>query len=455
MATLLEPRASSPPLDAAPAPAPPKPAPERLASLDAYRGFIMIAMASSGLALPAVVKGLRAKGESSPAWEFLAFHADHVPWVGCSFWDLIQPSFMFMVGVALPYSIASRRAKGQGYGRMLSHAAWRSLLLVLLAVFLSSPLSLGEANRNYQGSTTNWIFVNVLAQIGLGYVFVFLLAGRGWKVQSGAIAAIFVAYTLFFGLWPVGDVNRKPTPGGRTDYGTLDDGTGEWGHDVADGWFAGWNKNANAAHDFDVWFLNLFPSVVPRTYEIGGHHVRGVGLAPRPEPFVFNNGGYHTLNFVPSMITMILGLMAGELLRSGRSRERTFAYLAGAACVCLAVGWLMGQTVCPLVKRIWTPSWAVFSAGWTLAMLAGFFGVIDVVGWKRWAFPLTVVGTNSIAMYLMSQQMRPWVRRALETHLGKAWFAGDFGPLWLTAAILAVFWLICWAMHRQKIFLRL
>src|SRR4051812_13990354 len=266
MATLLEPRTSAPVFDEpqAPAPAPTKPAPERLVSLDAYRGFIMLAMASAGFAFATVAKTLEKKGESTPTWEFLAYQFDHVPWTGCAFWDLIQPSFMFMVGVALPYSIASRRAKGQSYGWMLFHAAWRSLLLVLLAVFLSSPMQLGESVKNYQGTTTNWVFTNVLAQIGLGYVFVFLLAGRGWKVQLGAIAFLVVGYTLLFGLWPVGTAAREIRTGAKTDFGTPPVATAnnpEWTHDVESGWFAQWNKNANAAHDVDTWFLNLFPSI--------------------------------------------------------------------------------------------------------------------------------------------------------------------------------------------------
>jgi heparan-alpha-glucosaminide N-acetyltransferase len=395
----------------------------------------MLTMASSGFAFAKVAADLHKKGPGSPVMDFLGHQFDHLPWVGCTFWDMIQPSFMFMVGVALPYSIASRRAKGQTHGWMLFHAVWRSLLLVLLAVFLSSPMQLSKENAGYQGPTTNWIFVNVLAQIGLGYVFVFLLAGRGWKVQLGAIAVILVGYTLLFGLWPVGTAMREIRPGPTTDYGTPPptDSQPGWTHDE-EGWFAQWNKNANAGHDIDVRLLNAFP---------------------RAEPFVFNNGGYQTLNFIPSMITMILGLMAGEVLRSERTKEKKFLYLALAGAVCLAVGWFLGLWLCPIVKRIWTPSWAVFSAGWTFTMLACFFGVIDVVGWKRWAFPLTVVGMNSIAMYVMSQLIKGWVRRSLETHAGKTWEMGDYGPIWVSCAVLLVLWLFCYWMYRQRIFLRI
>src|SRR5262249_8350903 len=155
------------------------------------------------------------------------------------------------------------------------------------------------------------------------------------------------------------------------------------------------------------------------------------------------------LNFIPSMATMIFGLMAGELLRTTASGQRKFWLLVGASVVCLAVGQMADWWVVPSVKRIWTPSWAVYSSGWTLVMLAAFYGVIDLGGWKAWTFPLVVVGMNSIAIYLMSQLMRGFVRQSLHTHLGAALFAGPFGPTLELTLILVVFWLICWWMYRK------
>ncbi len=133
----------------------------RLLSLDAFRGAIMLLMASSGLGIPQVAK----KFPDSALWKFFGYQCEHSEWVGCSLWDLIQPAFMFMVGVALPWSIANRQGRGQTFGVLFGHALWRALLLVLLAVFLTSAWS----------KQTEWIFTNVLAQIGLGYPFLFLL----------------------------------------------------------------------------------------------------------------------------------------------------------------------------------------------------------------------------------------------------------------------------------------
>jgi predicted acyltransferase len=386
--------------------------PLRLVSLDAYRGFIMLAMASGGFALPRVAHDF----PDNPFWAFLASQADHVAWVGCSFWDLIQPSFMFMVGVAMPYSYASRKAKGEADGTIWVHTIYRAVILVLLGIFLSSNWS----------PRTNFTFVNVLTQIGLGYAFVFPLLGRGLKLQLGALAAVLVGYWLWFLLFPL------PAPG-------FDHASVGWAKDWEGlpGWFAHWDKNTNAAAWFDSWFLPLFPPADPI------------------KPYRFNEGGYQTLNFIPSMGTMILGLMAGELLRSRRDPRRKFQALVAAGAICLGFGWLAGEFVCPLVKRIWTPSWTLFSSGWTFWLLAGFYWLIDLRGWRGWAFPLVVVGMNSIAMYCMSQLLKPWVGETLKRHLGPGWFAGPFGPVVQSAAVLCVFWLVCLWMYRRKLFLRI
>src|SRR5436190_14498267 len=101
---------------------------QRLASVDAYRGLVMFLMMAEVLRLSTVARALPDSG----FWQFLAHHQSHVEWVGCSLHDLIQPSFSFLVGVALPFSIAARVAKGAPFGRMFGHSIWRALLLIAL-----------------------------------------------------------------------------------------------------------------------------------------------------------------------------------------------------------------------------------------------------------------------------------------------------------------------------------
>ncbi len=444
-----------PVLEATPlSPPAPQPKPERLVSLDAYRGFIMLVMASSGFAFAKAVKQYGADGQynlltqhwnlfgqnidAGPIWRFLADQFEHVAWIGCSFWDLIQPSFMFMVGVALPYSYASRKAKGESEGWIFTHTVIRAFLLIFLGVFLSSNWS----------SQTHYRFVNVLSQIGLGYVFVYLLHGRSLIVQSLALVVILVGSTALFVLYPL--------PAADHDWQAV----GVKGpEETLSGWSAHWAKNANAAHRFDVWFLNLFPQDPPpsnspaelKKWEQNGN-VRGEDGAWH---FGFNDGGYQTLNFIPSLATMLLGLMAGEMLRGPRTRRTKFVILILSGAVCLGLGLAAGELGIPIVKRIWTPSWVLYSAGWTFFILAAFYGVIDVIGWKAWTLPLVVVGMNSIAIYCMSQLMRGWIGSTLRIHLPTAWFIGPYGLIAHTTMVLVVMWLICLWMYRRKIFLRI
>src|SRR2546423_1327919 len=122
--------------------------PQRLGSIDAYRGLVMFLMMAEVLRLSHVSSKL----PDSSFWKFLAFHQSHVPWAGCSLHDLIQPSFSFLVGVSLPFSLASRAAKGQSRLAMIGHAVWRGAVLVLLGVFL----------RSMGAKQTNWTFTDTL-----------------------------------------------------------------------------------------------------------------------------------------------------------------------------------------------------------------------------------------------------------------------------------------------------
>ncbi len=172
-------------MDPAAAPNPPV----RLSSIDAYRGFVMFLMLGEVLHLKQVSKAL-----GDPKWwKLLADHQEHVEWVGCSLHDLIQPSFSFLVGVAVPFSIASRMAKGQSSLVMGAHAVWRSLLLVFLGIFLRS---MGQ-------SQTNYTFEDTLTQIGLGYVFLFALGFRPARDQIIALALILVGYWAAFAFYPI------------------------------------------------------------------------------------------------------------------------------------------------------------------------------------------------------------------------------------------------------------
>lgn len=386
----------------------------RNSALDAYRGFVMFLMMAEVLRLARVAQAF----PGNWIWNILAFNQSHVEWAGCSLHDLIQPSFSFLVGVALPYSIASRMAKGATFGKLFGHAVWRSFLLIALGIFL----------RSTHSAQTNFTFEDTLTQIGLGYPFLFLLGFRPPRWQWIALGAILTGYWLAWALYPA--------PGAAFDYRSVGVPP-DWQYHQFSGFASHWNKNSNLGNAVDQWFLNLFP---------------------RSKPFVFNGGGYLTLSFIPTLGTMILGLVAGRWLRDAAPRIPLKRLLIAGA-IGLAAGALLHVTgICPVVKRIWTPSWTIFSGGACFLLLAAFSWVMDVKGYKKWAFPLVVIGMNSIAAYLIAHLFDRFIADSFRIHLGQNAFR-IFGPalepLLLGAAVLTMYWLILFWMYRRKLFLKI
>jgi predicted acyltransferase len=256
----------------------------------------------------------------------------------------------------------------------------------------------------------------------------FLLAFASLRVQVGVFVAILVGFWAAFVIYPL--------PPAGFDYPSVGV-PANWPH-LYTGFLAHFNKNSNLAWAFDVWFLNLFP---------------------RQSPFLFNKGGWSTLSFIPTIATMMLGLWAGSWLQSPRTTAEKLKGLvvAGAALVVagLLLQWLH---VVPIVKRIWTSSYTLYSGGLVTLMLAAFYAAIDLKGWSRWSFPLLVIGANSIAAYVMSWTMEEFIRSALTRHLGAETFLAfgpAFQPVLQGAGVVLTFWLILYWMYRRKIFLRI
>ena len=380
---------------------PPQPGTRNVA-VDAYRGIVMLLMMAEVLQLARVA----ALHPGNPFWAFLAYNQTHVDWTGCSLHDTIQPGFSFLVGVALPYSIASRLAKGATFRAMFGHALWRSLVLVALGIFL----------RSMHSTQTYFTFEDTLTQIGLGYPFLFLLGFRPPRWQWFALGSILFGYWLAWALYPVG------TPPA-------------WAHNFT-GFAAHWNKDANLGNAFDQWFLNLFP---------------------RTSPYVANSGGYLTLSFIPTLGTMILGLAAGRWLRAHAPRiPMKLLLTAGAACIASGLA-LHFAGICPIVKRIWTPSWTLFSGGICFFFLAAFCWIVEVKGKRRWAFPLVVIGMNSIAAYVIAEAMGGFIEGSLRINLGQhafQIFGPGLEPLLRGFTVLLIYWIVLFWMYRRKLFLR-
>lgn len=398
----------------------------RLDSIDAYRGFVMFLMMAEVLRVSVVAKHF----PDSAFWQGFKFNTSHVEWGGFSLHDLIQPGFSFLVGVSLPFSIASREAKGQSVGRMLFHAIWRAIVLTFLGVFL----------RSHGRPQTYFTFEDTLSQIGMGYVFLFLIGLLHIRYQ------ILVCLLILAGYW--GAFAMHPLPG--PDFPYHEFGVkADWPYHYQ-GFAAHWNKNSNLAWDFDRWFLNLFP--------------RAPNAAGEPAPFTHNGGGYATLSFIPTLCTMILGSVAGGWLRLDESRTRKILYLLAGSAVCLVAGYGLDYFgICPSVKRIWTPSWTLFSGGWCFLTLAGFYAFVDCLGWRPLVYPLIVIGANSIAAYCMDHWCKDFIGSSLQTNFFQTragqWVLTEAGPERATlvrgGAILLVEFLILLWMYRKKVFIKI
>src|SRR6201997_2787564 len=172
---------------------PPGVAVARNVSIDAYRGLVMLLMMAEVLQL----SRLSASYPDSLFWKVLGWNQTHTEWFGCSLHDTIQPGFSFLVGVALPYSLASRMAKGASFANLFRHTLWRAFALAALGVFL----------RSMDHSMTYFTFEDTLSQIGFGYPFLFLLgfhsSQAGWGQRAWAtLALVLVGYWLVWALYP-------------------------------------------------------------------------------------------------------------------------------------------------------------------------------------------------------------------------------------------------------------
>lgn len=389
-------------------------APPRNVAVDAYRGLVMVLMMAEVMRFGHVAQSF----PGNPIWQFLGYNQSHVEWAGMSLHDTIQPGFTFLVGVALPYSIRSRQRKGQTFPHMLAHTIWRSFLLIALGIFL----------RSTESTMTRYTFEDTLTQIGLGYTFAFLLAYARPRWQWIALGAILFFYWLAWALYPA--------PGPNFDWAAVGVPP-EWHSHLFTGFAAHWNKNSNLGQAFDLWFLNLFP---------------------RSSRFLYNTGGYLTLSFIPTLGTMLLGLAAGRWYQQSAPRIPLRRFLLAAA-ILIAAGLLLHFTgVCPIVKRIWTPAWTLFSGGVCFLFLAAFAWLVDLRGHRRIVFPLLVVGMNSIAAYVIAHLFEDFVESSFRIHLGMRVlniFGTAVEPVVIGALTLAFYWVFLYWMYQRKIFLRI
>jgi len=335
----------------------------------------MIVLAASGFGFAAL--------KNHPTWGVVAHQFDHVDWEGGVFWDMIQPAFMFMVGVAMPFALARRVEQGATFGENLKHVAVRAFRLLLLSQILSCV----------SGGKLTFQLINVLSQMAFTYFICFLVMQLKWRSQ------VIAAVLLLAGHWAL--FLAFPGPDGA------------------------FSKDHNIGDVIDKALLG---------YNYSGNYV--------------------TINFISSTVTTLFGAWAGMLLQSARSHTEKIRILA-IGMVAAFAGGLALSIWNPLVKRIWTASFTLYSTGWVVFMLIGFYWLIEVKGWRRWAFPLVVVGMNSIFIYSIGQVLKGWIDRAVAVFTFRYTFIGDLAPVAQATTVLLVMWYLCYWLYQRKIFFKL
>jgi predicted acyltransferase len=327
-------------------------------------------------------------------WGWLAWlsgQLHHPEWHGFAFYDLIFPLFLFIAGVAMPLSFEKRLERGESKYALYRHAIQRGLLLVLLGMIYNGLLKFDWPHTRYP---------SVLGRIGLAYMFAALIfLNTSMRGRFVWMAGLLVGY------WAA--LKFIPVPG----YGAGDLAPGHTLTDYVD--------------------RLLIPG---RLYE-GNRD---------PEGF---------LATIPAIATALAGTVTGQLLKSDRfsgTVKTMIMVVAGLACLGLA--WLWNLDF-PINKNLWSSSFVLHCAGWSLLFLALFYLVIDVWRWRAWTLFFVVIGSNSILIYLAGA----FVDFEYTAHFffdGALQGSGAHKPLLWACAVLLVEWLFLFVLYKKRIFLR-
>jgi len=325
--------------------------------------------------------------EGSSFWEPIALQLHHHPWNGLRFWDLIQPFFMFIVGVAMPFSIGKRLEKG-GRTSVTRHVIRRCMLLFSFGVLLHCVYS----------HALVWELWNVLVQLAFTILIAYSIMSLSHKYQISISLALLVLTEVLY---------RSYNPGDPFNNGSF----GSW---------------------FDLLVMGKI-----------------------------NGGGWVTINFIPTAAHTIWGVVCGQMLRVRGSEIRKIKSFIISGVILLAVGLMLDQlNVTPIVKRIATSSFTLVSGGFCLLMLALFYWWIDIKGRKaNWMRIFSVVGTNSIFIYLFAQTVGvQWVRG-----FGNIFSEGLLSPIGLSIEwihvinsllVLFIFWYIVYFLDQKKVYFK-
>ncbi len=357
----------------------------RVTSIDALRGFDMFWIMGGEALAGALLRLI-----NTPAALTLAEQFDHSEWNGFTFYDLIFPLFLFIVGASIPFALA-KRMQTTDKKSLYKHIALRTIKLIFFGFLVNGLLNLNFAQQRWAG---------VLQRIGLSYgIASIIVINTRVKTQGIIFFSLLVLYWAALALIPV--------PG--------------FGAGVL-------TPEGNLTSYLDRLFL-------PGSFCC----------------FTFgdNEGLFSTL---PAVATCLFGVLSGHWLRSQYTKNHKALGLVVAGAVSLLLGWVW-NFVFPINKLIWTSSYVLWAGGWSLWLLAFFYYIMDIRGRQKWAFPFIVIGMNAITIYLVQALFRFGNITDTLVH-GFIQYLGDWRTAFYIACTLAIKWLFLYFLYKQKIFLK-
>ena len=362
----------------------------RLLSLDALRGFDMLFIMGLTGLVLAVCKALGC-GDS-----ILAEQMRHAHWHGLTHRDTIFPLFLFIAGVTFPFSFAAQVEKGRTCAQICLKLFRRAATLVILGAIYNGMLREGFDNLRW---------ASVLGRIGLAWAGAALLyVFCGVKARIAVASAILLVYGCALALCPAPDA-----PAGVDPFSL-------------EGNIAGW----------------IDRHVLPGQLYLKTFDPEGLCSTP------------------PAVVTAMLGMFCGDLIRFNRpslTGGRKVALMLAVA-VAFAIVAALFASLCPINKSLWTPTFVLAAGAYSVAMFALFYWIVDVKGWRRWTFPLRVVGMNAIAIYMLQaivdfRKVAKFFLGGLADSVPEA-----FSPVVLAAGYFVSCWLVLWFLYRKKTFLK-
>lgn len=371
--------------------------PMRLTSLDVFRGMTIAGMILVNMA-----------GVADQVYPALA----HASWNGCTPTDLVFPFFLFIVGVAMAFSLC-KYIEGN---RLTSNIYWRigrrACILFTLGLLLNGFYT-------YDFSTIR--LMGVLQRIGLAYLFAALIVLNLPRKGQWVLAVL-----ILIGYWLA--MSYVPVPG--------------YGAGIL-------TREGNLGAYIDRLVIGTAHLYKPDSYNLMGD----------PEGL---------LSTLPSVVTVLAGYFAGEWIRQQPIQSRTSLGMVLFGIGCLAAGFVWGWEF-PINKKLWTSSYVLFTAGWALLLLAACYELIEVRKLRRWGWPFEVMGLNAIFAFVASVLL---IKILVKTHIGNGekapstyiWiyehffvpWAGSLNGSFLFAILTVLFWwVILYSMYCQRWFVKI